>query len=109
MADYTIKQHDTWPPLEATLSDADGPINLTTATTIRLIIKASAGITPYLVKTCTIVNAITGKVKATWATGNLDTAGTYQGEFEITWSDSSIETVPNAGYFSFEIQPDLGP
>ena len=110
MADYTIKQNDTYPPLEAVLSDATGPIDLTTSTTITMILKATTGaVVPYLTKLCSIVNAPGGRVRASWAPTDLDMAGTYNGEFEIIWDDSSVETVPNSGYFSLEIEPDLGP
>lgn len=107
MADFSLKKHDTWPPLNATLSDANGPINLTAATTVKLIIKPTGGGSA-ITGTCAVISAPAGTVRYTWATGNTDISGTYSGEFEITWSDGKIGTVPNEGYFTLEILDDLG-
>jgi len=45
----------------------------------------------------TIVDATGGIVQYDWQTGDTDTVGTYNVEFEVTYSDSSIETFPNNG------------
>lgn len=109
MADLTIKQNDTWPPLEATLSDQDGPVNLTTASTILLLLKPA--LTPLTIfqGVCEVVSAVDGKIRYVWDEPDTAIADTYAGEFEVTWTDSTITTFPNAGYFSLEIQPDIGP
>ena len=107
MANFSLKQNDTWPALNATLSDVNGPINLTTATTVKIIIKPTGGGSA-ITGTCTIVSAAAGTVRYSWVSGDTALAGTYQGEFEITWADGKIGTVPNEGYFSLEILADLG-
>ena len=33
--------------------------------------------------------------------------GTYEGEFEVTFADSTIETFPNSGFFSITVTDDL--
>ena len=105
-SDFSLKQDDTWPPLNATLSDANGPINLTTATSVTFIMKPTGGGSP-ITGTCTIVSAAAGTVRYVWVTGNTTVAGTYQAEFEILWADGKIGTVPNEGYFTVEILADL--
>lgn len=106
MANFSLKQDDTWPAINATLSDANGPINLTTATTVKILLKPTGGGT-LIQGTCTIVNAAAGTVRYQWVTGDTVAAGTYNGEFEITWADGKIGTVPNEGYFTVEIIADL--
>lgn len=106
MADFSLKQHDTWPPLNATLSDANGPIDLTGATSVTLIMKPTGGGST-ITGTCTIVSAVAGTIRYTWITGNTAVAGTYNLEFEILWSDGKIGTVPNEGYKTVEILADL--
>lgn len=106
MADVTIKQHDTYPPLAATLSDAVGPVNLT-GSTVRVILKDRAGPT-VLAAACTITNAAGGKVSYNWLPADTAAARVYDGEFEVTWGDGTITTFPNDAYFSVEVKADLG-
>jgi hypothetical protein len=40
--------------------------------------------------------------------GDTDTAGTYWAEFEVTFGDGRVETYPNRGYLTVNIEPDLG-
>ena len=103
--DLTLKQHDTYPPLRATLSASDGPIDLTTATQVKVILRTDAVI---LTGVCTIENAPLGVVRYDWAVGDLAVAGDYDGEFEITWNTGRIETVPNDDYILFRVKADLG-
>ena len=104
MADITFKQHDNWPPLDAVLSDADGPMNISGAT-VKLIL---VGKTVTITGNCSLVSETGGQVRYTWANGDLAVAGDYNGEFEITFPTGKIETVPNAGYFTLTIKEDLG-
>lgn len=108
MADFTIKRGDNVPILEATLSDQDGPINLTGAT-VKLIMKGKGTASGTTISgTCVIVSAAAGTVSYSWLTGNTDVVGSYDLEFQITYSGGGIETVPNDGYKSVEIVADLG-
>lgn len=110
MADLTLKQNDTWPPLTFTLSGTGGPIDLTTATSIKVILKtASVVVTGTATKDPDqVVNK--GKATYTWAVGDTAVIGTYDVEFEVNWggSPAKIETFPNTGYLSLEIKDDLG-
>jgi hypothetical protein len=106
MADVTIKQHDTYPPLDAVLEDQDGPIDLTTATTVKLILKPTSGSS--ITGTCTVVTPAAGLVSYTWIVGDTAVVTSYQGEFEITWATGKVTTVPNDGYFQVVVMADLG-
>jgi hypothetical protein len=57
--------------------------------------------------TMTIVNGLTGQIRYDWLAADTDTVGTYQAEFEVTYSDSSIETFPNDEYLTILITPEL--
>lgn len=113
MADFTIKQNDTWPPLEATLKDGNGvAIDLTEAAQVRILLESDT----VTVKTspADIVDAPNGKISYEWeaAAGEepADTAfpGTYKMEFEITWGPGKIQSVPNDSYKELEIVEELG-
>lgn len=108
MADFSIKQNDTWPVLAFTLSDAAGTVDLTSATTIRLIMKL--GSTTVIGVCDKDANQVTnrGKGTYTWIAADTATAGPFRAEFEITWSNGKVETFPNTGYKTIEIVGDLG-
>lgn len=93
---FTIKQNDTSPSLEATLSDANlVPVNLTAAT-VMLHMKAIGG-DLILDEQMTLTDAENGVVQYDWRAGDTATVGTYYVEFEVTYLDGSVETFPNTG------------
>jgi hypothetical protein len=106
-----MKQDDTFPVLTAILSDQVGPVDLTAADSVKMIMKHSTG-TPVVTGTCTIVTpqsgANQGKVTYDWVPADTSTTGTYDVEFQVTWNPGDIETFPNSGYKSLEIKADLG-
>ena len=109
MADRAIKKNDTWPPLEAVLMDQNGPINLTTATSVKFLMRGTKRKNPFSTSgTCTVVDAPKGEVVFFWSPTNTSVADTYQGEFEISWADGSVGTVPNSGYLYVLVFDDLG-
>lgn len=94
-ADFWIKQGDTAPDIEATLEDSSGSaVDLTNASSVDFHMMDSAG-NVTVDAAGTITDAANGKVKYNWASGDTDEAGTFQAEWEVTWSDSSTETFPN--------------
>jgi len=93
---FSIKQNDTSPSLQATLKDASlTPINLSGAT-VMFHMKSVDG-TVKIDETMTITDAENGVVQYDWQVGDTDTVGTYYVEFEVTYSDASVETFPNNG------------
>lgn len=108
MADFNLKQHDTWPPMEATLRDANVPIDLT-GSSVLMLLKTSSGGTLFS-RTCTIVAPGTdGNVKYDWIPADTANVNAFNMEFEITFPDGKIATIPNVGYYSVEVTADLGP
>lgn len=115
-ADFSIKKGDTRPALAATLKDNDVAIDLTNATSVLLLAKrttSQAG-TPDISGTCTFVNRPAGQISYTWAAGNTSIVGIYNLEFQITWNDGGVETVPNDvppghsdAYYTLEVKQDL--
>jgi hypothetical protein len=45
----------------------------------------------------TIVDDTNGVVQYDWQVGDTDTVGAYYVEFQVTYSDASVETFPNNG------------
>jgi hypothetical protein len=106
MADATIKSGDTWPPLVTTLTKADGsPIDLTTATSVKVYIKSPTN--SVRTGTCTVTNAAQGVVSYTPVALDFPTPGTYQAEFEIDFGSGKLQTAPNDGYKEFIVMQGL--
>lgn len=103
-----LVEGDTLPELSLTLRDSNSaasgqtldpnnsatwaPIDVTGATVrLRLRVLGSAAVKSTLV--CSLINASAGKVATNFPTGTLDTAGTFEGEIEITFASGGIQTV----------------
>jgi uncharacterized protein YfaS (alpha-2-macroglobulin family) len=93
---FFIKQNDTSPALLATLKDFSGVAINVTGAAIRLHMKDLSG-TIKIDQAMTITNATLGLVRYDWQVGDTDTVGTYYVEFQVTYSDGSVETFPNNG------------
>lgn len=108
MADFTIKEGDLLPELNAVLKDRNGVVDLTGATLrFHMRVPGSSG-TGKVEAAATVVTAATGAVKYVWAGTDTDTAGEYYGEFQVTWGDTRKETFPNNGQLLIVVTADLG-
>lgn len=108
MADFTIKQNDTRPYLDAQLLNTDNtPINLT-GCAVRLFMVSISGGQVKVDGVCAITDAINGKVRYYWQVGDTADYGDYKAEFEITFSDGSKQTIPNDGYLIISIIREIG-
>ena len=104
MATFKLKEGDTSPALSYQLIPAD--VQLAGATVVFLM-KDARGTVKVNRESATITDAGDGTATGTptvqydWATADTDTAGFYYGEFEVTYSDASIETFPNGDNFIY--------
>lgn len=103
---FQIKRGDALPALVADLSGDDGPVDLTSATAIRvlgvrdgqLVIQQATGVT----------GSNQGVVTMPWPNGSTDVAGLIGFEFEVTWPGGKKQTFPADGLVYAEVTPDLG-
>lgn len=106
--DFTIKRNDTKPDLQVTLKGADGvAINLTGAT-VEFHMKLPNAAALKVEAAATVVTAASGIVKYVWQSGDTDTCGLYDGEFEITFGDGTKLTCPNPDHLKILVYEDLG-
>jgi hypothetical protein len=63
---------------------------------------------PKVMQEAELVDVDDSRVRYSWAEGDTDTEGNFQVEFEIEKTPGVTETVPNKGFFSVIINPDLG-
>lgn len=102
-----MKAHDRLPPIQATLGTASGATDLSTATSVKFIMKTEQGNTLKVNSAAVVVNAATGLVRYDWLAVDTDTPGKYQGEWEVTWATGKKQTFPTTSYHSIEILQDL--
>ena len=103
---YECIEGDTAKPIEADLSDEDGPIVLLGAA-IRFLmapVPESGKTVPVVVGVAVAVNPNAvlgdpdlGKVRYQWADGDTDVPGVYRGQWEVTFANGTRETFPT-GY-----------
>lgn len=106
---FTIKRNDRLPELEVICKDADGNVvDLTAADSAKFLMKATNGSTPKVDAAATITSPSAGRIKYSWAASDTDTAGTYNGEFEVSFPGPKLETFPNSEYIAITIVADLG-
>ena len=107
MSTFTIKKGDTSPSIVATLTDVDGTaINITDAT-VQFHMRNMSNNELIVDAAATITNATSGIVTYDWLTADTASAGVFSGEFEVTYSDASIETFPNDEDIIVSIEGEL--
>lgn len=109
-ADFEMQRHDRLPSIQATLS-----ADLTDAASVKFIMrKATADYVPDFTgaakvnATATIVEPAAGIVRYDWLAIDTDTAGTYVGQWEVTWTaGSKPQTFPTRTYHTILVRADL--
>ena len=104
---FTIKSNDTSPQLAAILQDGSGNAIDLTAATVKFHMKRIGASSATVDADATIVSADAGSVKYVWSGTDTSAAGTYQAEFEVTYTNGAIETFPNDSTIAVEIIQDL--
>lgn len=105
---FYIKQNDTAPAIRATLKDTDAvAIDLTDAS-VRFHMRRVGSTTTTTDGAAMIVgDATNGIVQYDWEAADTATVDTYHAEFEVTYSDGSIETFPNKSFITVEVTDDI--
>lgn len=113
--DYVFKAGDRLPEFSATLRDANGPVDLTGAASVKFIMRQVSGSTPVISAAAVIVSAVDGDVKYPTTAEDValivaaGTPDTYYIEWQVTWtSGSRAQTFPNDGYQIARAEAQLG-
>ena len=104
---FYIKENDTSPVLEVTLQDSDGDAVDVTGATVRFHMRAIGSTTAKVNAAATIVTAASGVVRYTWQTGDTDTIGEFEGEFQVTFGGGAVQSFPNDGWLRISILDDI--
>ena len=105
---FYIKQNDTRPELDVFLrDDKDRSINVTGAT-VKFNMRNSADNTVKIdTGSVTTVSSTAGRVKYSFTAANTDTAGNFEGEYQVTFVGGLVETIPNDGFIKVIITDDV--
>lgn len=104
---FFIKENDTVPSIRATLQNGSGnAVDLIDAS-VRFHMRAISGGSATVDAAATIVNAANGLVQYNWSAADTAEVGSFQAEFEVTYSDGTVETFPSNGYIRVEIIDDI--
>jgi hypothetical protein len=100
-----LKRNDTKDTITYTVTNLDGSIvNLTGASVKFVMGKNKTLITN---AAATIVSAAAGTVSYTLTESDTLQAGTFNAEFEVTFSDGKVKTYPSNGYILVNIQANV--
>jgi hypothetical protein len=111
----SVKAGDT-EPLVATLSDANGPMNIAGAAVLFRMASLVDGVGHARIEAaCEILQFVDGQgriqnkgmVQYVWAAGQTDVPGQYGLEWKVTFGDGTVRTFPNDRTVSFTIRPSV--
>jgi hypothetical protein len=112
--DFSAKRGDTASYIYATLEDAAGDAVDIAGASVRFKMGPLSGGTLTVAADATIAlvgagraDGTTGQVIYRWATGDLATADWYRAEWEVTYSNGTIQTFPNTGPMIVAVAEDL--
>lgn len=104
MPDHKMKQHDTRPPIRATLTNF-GPLS---GASVKFIMRLKGSTTPKVNTNGVIEDPDAGVVRYDWTAADTDLAGSFDAEWQVTYGDGGKETFPgDETYNRVVISPDL--
>lgn len=105
-SDWTWKQHDRRPSIQATLTAGGSPVDLTGCTVKFIMAKASGG-TAVVNAAAVIVDPTGGVVRYDPAAADTATTGSFQAEWQVTDAGGKSWTFPTLSYHSIAVVADL--
>jgi len=112
---FKIKRNDTLPVLQIAVKGRGNlgekiDYDLSNVTSVTFSMKDDCNNLKVYDQTAEIICASGGTIQYIWQSGDTDTAGKYLGEFELTFSGvsgNSILSVPQQGGIPIEINSDI--
>ena len=116
--DFEIKTGDVGKVIRSVLRDENyEPVNLEQAAQVRFNMATYREGTPVVdaagaIEQTDIIppeeGGTLGKVRYAFQAPDIDEAGIFSGEWEVTWNDGSVTTYPTPGYLKIRVTAGLG-
>lgn len=100
------KRNDTT-PLSHTLRENGEPADLSNATKVEFFMSLSVDKALKADGTGTVVDETSGEVQYSFSQDEVDEAGFFMAEWQVTYGDGTIRTYPNKDYLTVQISEDL--
>ncbi len=100
-----IKRGDTRPGALITCKDGTQTVDLTLASSLRLLGRLGGA---SVIDRAVTGNAVGQVLIETWEPSDTANVGLLELEVEATWADGSTQTFPGGSYLEVEIVQDLG-
>jgi hypothetical protein len=104
---FHIKQNDTSPAMLATLKDGNGTVIELSGSSVRFHMRPIGQTTNTVDSAATIHDVDLGQVSYAWSSTDTANSGMFEAEFQVTNTDGTIETFPNAGHIIVEITSEI--
>lgn len=101
-SEFFLKQGDRLPVLQSQLADANGYVDLTSASGVQFVFRPKPTGTA-TIGSASIISGAIGLVQYDWATADTTQYGVFQGEWRVTFTNGKKITFPNDSYITFEI------
>lgn len=103
---FYLKEANTAAVYSTVVKDEAGSAVNVTGATARFHVYSPYGIL-VVDEAMTIDDAAAGEVSYAWAADDLTVGLVYRAEIEITYSNSKVQTFPNNGYITIEVERKL--
>jgi hypothetical protein len=100
---HEMKQHDTLPQITSAL----GGFGDLTGATVKFVMRKVDNLSPKIAAAGSFDDRTAGLVRYSWLPVDTDTPGTYDAEWEVTYSSGKKQTFPGDSYLTVIIVGDL--
>ena len=113
MSIFKIKRNDRSRSIKEKLVNADGSTPDLSGASVQFLMSDRPSHSSLKIESSAVIftdgtGGDDAVVRYDWASGDTDTAGLYDAEWEVTYSSGKTETFPSDGYTIVEVVEDLG-
>jgi hypothetical protein len=103
MAQIYLTYQDNLPVIRSNLSDANGYLNLSSASNVQFIYRNRARLYDPITGSATILGTTSGYVEYAWPTSTYVTGGFYNAKWKVNYNDGTSISIPNSEAIEFHV------